>query len=120
MIVGEFPTTAPGRTTGRGRRTAAVPRRAAASKEAAGGDGVTVIPLDMITSAQTRKPAGWAGRWGVRILVVTTADGAEYQFRGTMEKWPGYLADALAARGREVHTAVEGITVMPRVTPEEG
>jgi hypothetical protein len=103
-----------------GQAGEAVNRRRAIRKGSAGGDGVTVIPLDLITSAQTRKPAGWADRWGVRILVVTTADGAEYQFRGTMEKWPGYLADALAARGREVHTAVEGITVMPRVTPEEG
>jgi len=24
---------------------------------------------------------------GIRILVVTTADGTEYEFRGTMEKW---------------------------------
>ena len=71
----------------------------------AGGDGVTVIPLDLITGVQTRKPAGLAGRWGVRILIMTTADGAEYGFRGTMEKWHGHLAHALTVRGREVHAA---------------
>ena len=37
-----------------------------------------------------------------------------------VNSWQGHLADALAARGREVQTVVEGITVMPRVTPEEG
>jgi hypothetical protein len=103
-----------------GRAGEAINRSRAIRQGRAGGDGVTVIPLDLITGVQTRKPAGWAGRWGVRILVVTTADGAEYEFRGTMEKWQGHLAGALAARGREVQTVVEGITVMPRVTPEEG
>jgi hypothetical protein len=44
----------------------------------------------------------------------------EYEFRGMTEKWQGHLARALTARGREVHTAVEGIAVMPRVRPEEG
>ncbi len=92
---------------------AAVRQKRAIKKGSAGGDGVTVIPLDLITGAQTRRPAGLAGRWGVRILVVTTAGGAEYGFRGTMEKWQGHLARALTARGREMHAVPDALTVMP-------
>jgi hypothetical protein len=97
-----------------------VNKRRAVRKAAAGGDGVTVIPLDLITGVRTRKPAGIGGRWGFWILAVTTADGAEYEFRGIMEKWQAHLARALTARGRQVRTAPEGITVTPLVTPEQG
>src|ERR1700757_824098 len=96
-----------------GQAGEAVNRRRAIRKGSAGGDGVTVIPLDLITSAQTRKPAGWAGRWGVRILVVTTADGTEYGFRGQMGNWQAYLTSALAMRGRAVRRTAEGITIRP-------
>jgi hypothetical protein len=98
----------------------AINKRRAIKKVTAGGDGVTVIPLDLLTGVQTRKPEGLAGRWGARILVVTTADRAEYEFRGTMEKWQGYLAGALTARGREVYAVHDAITVMPQVMSEEG
>jgi len=103
-----------------GQAGEAINKRRAVKKAAAGGDGVTVIPLDVITGVQTRKPAGLAGRWGVRILVVTTADGTEYGFRGTMEKWQGHLAPALTACGREVYEVHDAITVMPQVTTGEG
>jgi len=103
-----------------GQAGEAINKRRAVKKAAAGGDGVTVIPLDVITGVQTRKPAGLAGRWGVRMLVVTTADGTEYTFRGTMEKWQGHLARALTARGREVYEVHDAITVMPQVTTGEG
>ena len=103
-----------------GQAGEAINKKRAVKKAAAGGDGVTVIPLDLVTGVQTRKPAGMAGRWGVRILVVTTADGTEYEFRGTMEKWQGHLARALTARGREVHAVPDAITVTPQVMGEEG
>jgi hypothetical protein len=51
---------------------------------------------------------------------VTTADGTEYEFRGTMEKWQAHLADALTARGCGVHPAADGIMVSPPSTWAEG
>jgi hypothetical protein len=74
---------------------------------------VTVIPFDLITGVRTAKPQGIYGWWGIRILVVTTADGTEHEFRGTMEKWQARLADALTARGCGVHPALDGIMVTP-------
>ena len=88
-------------------------KRRAVAKAAQGGDGVTVIPFDLITAVRTVKPQGMSGWWGIRILVVTTADGTEYEFRGTMEKWQARLADALTARGCGVHPALDGIMVTP-------
>jgi hypothetical protein len=96
-----------------GQAGEAINSRRAIRKAAAGGDGVTVIPLDLITGVQTRKPAGMAGRWGVRILVVTTADGAEYEFRGKLDNWQAHRAGALAARGHDVRVRAGGITVRP-------
>ena len=87
--------------------------RRAVAKAAQGGDGVTVIPFDLVTGVRTVKPQGMSGWWGIRILVVTTADGTEIEFRGTMEKWQDCLSDALTARGCGVLPAVEGIMVTP-------
>ena len=98
----------------------AILKRRAVRKAAAGGDGVTVIPLDLITGARTTKAAGINGWWGIRILAVTAADGTESEFRGTMEKWQAHLARALTARGRQVHTGPEGSMVTSQLTPEEG
>ncbi len=97
----------------------AILKRRAIRKAAAGGDGVTVIPLDQVTGVRTRKPAGIGGWWGYRVLAVTTADGVEYGFHGIMEKWQAHLARALTARGRQVHTVPEGITVALHVAGEE-
>jgi hypothetical protein len=80
---------------------------------AAAGDGVTVIPLDLITGVWTTKSQGFGGLWGFRTLVVTTADGTEYGFRGRMDNWQTYLASALAARGREVRATPDGMTITP-------
>jgi hypothetical protein len=91
-------------------------KRRAVAKAAQGGDGVTVIPFDLITGVRTVKPQGMTGWWGIRILAVTTADGTEYEFRGTMEKWQAYLADALTARGCGIHPAVDGMLVTPPST----
>jgi hypothetical protein len=88
-------------------------KRRAIRKAAAGGDGVTVIPLDLITGVRTTKAPGINGWWGIRILAVTAADGTEYEFRGTMGKWQAHLARALTARGRQVHTGPDGIMVTP-------
>src|SRR5215472_15667514 len=83
-------------------------------RAAAEGDGVTVIPLDLITGARTTKSQGSGSFWELQTLVVTTADGTEYGFRGKMSNWQTYLASALAARGREVRaTPADGMTVTP-------
>jgi len=44
---------------------------------------------------------GWLGG---QNLIVTTADGAQYGFGVKLDKWSADLANALTARGREVHT----------------
>jgi hypothetical protein len=41
-----------------GQAGEAIDKRRAIKKVTAGGDGVTIIPLDLITGVQTRKPAG--------------------------------------------------------------
>jgi hypothetical protein len=78
------------------------------------GDGVTVIPLDVITGVRTLKSQGIGGWWGFQTLIVTAADGTEYGFRGQMGNWQAYLTSALALRGRQVRGAAEGITIRPR------
>ena len=78
---------------------------------AAGGDGVTRVPLDLITGIRTGKspvPGGW---WSIPVLVVTTADGTAYEFRGKVGNWHAHLAGALAARGHDVRVTAGGITV---------
>lgn len=90
----------------------ALDKRRAARKAAAGGDSVTVIPLDQVTSVRRRKVRNAVSWLGLTNLTVTTADGTEYGFGGLMEQWPSYLADALTARGREVHVESETITVI--------
>lgn len=77
------------------------------------GDGVTVIPLDVITGVRTLKSQGIGGWWEFQTLVVTTADGTEYGLRGRMDNWQSYLTSALAVRGREVRATAEGITIRP-------
>jgi hypothetical protein len=97
----------------------ALARRRVARKAAARGEGVTVIPLELITGIQARKPTKAAGWLGLRSITVT-AGGTEYEFRGTTEKWMAHLTAALTEYGREVHTAAESITVLPWATLEEG
>jgi hypothetical protein len=96
-----------------------ITRRRAARKAAAGGEGVTVIPLELITGVQAAKPAKAAGWLGLRNITVT-ADGTKYEFRGTTDKWMAHLTSALTEYGREVHIAAETITVLPWATLEEG
>ena len=94
-------------------------RRRAARKVAAGGDGVTVIPLDQVASIECRKARKGANWLGIRKMTVTTADGTEYKFDGLMEQWHDHLARALTAHGREVYVEAETITVLPCITPGE-
>jgi hypothetical protein len=94
----------------------ALARRLAARKVAAGGAGVTAIPLDQVTSVQCKKARKGASWLGMRTMTVTAADGTEYTFDGLMEQWHAHLATALTAQGREVHVAPETITVMPWAT----
>jgi hypothetical protein len=93
-------------------------RRRAARKAAAGGAGVTVIPLELITGVEARKPSKAAGWLGLRNITVT-AGGTKYEFRGTTERWMAHLTSALTEYGREVHIAAETLTVMPWATLEE-
>lgn len=93
-------------------------KRRAARKMAANRDGVRIIPLDLITSLRIRKSTGSSGWLTGQALLVTTADGAEYEFRGRMNGWQAGLAGALTVRGRDVHVTPQGITVLPRATPE--
>jgi hypothetical protein len=97
----------------------ALTKRRAARKAAAGGEGVTVIPLGLITGVQAAKPTKAAGWLGLRNITVT-ADGTKYEFRGTTDKWMAHLTSALTEYGREVHIAAETITVLPWATLEEG
>ena len=97
----------------------AIGKSQAARKAAAHGDRVAVIPLDSITSLQTRKSTGIDGWLGVQDLLVTTVDGAEYGFRGKMDTWQADLASALTVRGSEVRAIPHGMTVTPSATREE-
>jgi hypothetical protein len=92
---------------------AAIAKSQAPGKVAAGGDGVTVIPLDSITSLQTCKSTGVGGWLRRQSLLVTTATGVEYRFGAKLAGWSADLASALTARGSGVSTTPQGITVAP-------
>ena len=87
---------------------------------AANRDGVRLVPLDLITSVQFTKSSGILDWLTGQVLLVTTADGAEYEFRGMMDGWQAAIAGALTVRGREVHAVRDAITVMPQVMGGEG
>ena len=97
-----------------------VGKRLAARDVAASRDGVRLIPLDLIAGVQFRKSAGIRGWLTGQALLVTTADGAEYEFRGRLDGWHAALAGALTVRGRDVQVTPLGITVTPQVMGEEG
>jgi len=97
---------------------AGIGKHLAARKAAAGDGAMIVIPLDLITSLQVRNPSGVRSWFRGQALLVTTADGSEYEFRGKMDGWQATLADALTVRGRDVQVTPEGVAVTPRPTPE--
>jgi hypothetical protein len=85
----------------------AIAKSRAAANVAAGRSSV-VIPLDSITSLESRRSRGWLG--GQR-LIVTTADGGQYGFGVKLGKWSADLANALTARGVQVRTTRHGMAV---------
>jgi hypothetical protein len=91
----------------------AIAKSQAAAQVTVGGGNVTVISLDSITSLQTTKSKGWLGG---QHLIVTTADGAQYEFGVKLDKWSADLAHALTARGCEVRTTRQGMAVTPAPT----
>jgi hypothetical protein len=94
--------------------------RAGAERAGAGHDSVRLIPLDSITSVQVRNSTGIQAWLFGRILIVTTADGTEHQFRGRLVGWQSGLAGALTLRGCDVQDTPQGITVTSRAWPEMG
>ena len=61
------------------------------------------------------------GGWrSIPVLVVTTADGAAYEFRGKVADWHAHLASVLAARGHDVRVTAGGITIRPAQPGLEG
>jgi hypothetical protein len=95
---------------------AAIARRQAAGKVTAGGDDITVIPLDSITSLQARKSAGIGGWLGGQRLIVTTADGTEHTFAAKLDKWAADLSSALTGQGSMVRPTPQGMAVTPAAT----
>jgi hypothetical protein len=97
-----------------------ISKRRAVTRVAANRDGVRLVPLDLITSVQSTTSAGIRDWLTGQVLLVTTADGAEHEFRGMIAGWQAAIADALTLRGREVHAVRDTITVMPQVMGGEG
>ena len=85
----------------------------AVGSAAANHDGARLIPLDQVASVRFRKSAGFSGWLMGQTLLVTTADGAEYEFRGRLNGWQVALAGVLTVSGRDVHVTPRGITVTP-------
>jgi hypothetical protein len=91
-----------------------IDRRTAARKMAAGGAGATIIPLGTIDSLRTDRSTRVGGLFAIETLVVTTADGTEYGFRGRTGSLPTEIAGAIASHGREVRATPLGLAVMPQ------
>jgi hypothetical protein len=89
-------------------------RRTAARKMADGGAGATIIPLGSIDSLRTDRSTRVGGMYAVETMVVTTADGTEYGFRGRIGSLPAEIAGALADHGREVRATPLGLAVTPQ------
>jgi hypothetical protein len=80
----------------------------------AGSHWVSVIPLDTVTSLRTEWSEGFAGWSSTETLVVTTADGTEYGFRGQAGHLQDSVASVLSALGREVRPTPLGLEVTAR------
>lgn len=98
----------------------AVDRALAAKAVADGPEAATIIPLDMITSLQTFRPTRLGGLFRGETLVVTTADGTQYGFRGRTGHLQNDIAGALAGLGREVRATTTGLAVNSRALNGEG
>jgi hypothetical protein len=89
-------------------------RRTAARKMADSGAGATIIPLGSIDSLRTDRITRLGGMFAVETMVVTTADGTEYGFRGRIGSLPAEIAGAIASHGREVRATPLGLAVTPQ------
>jgi hypothetical protein len=98
----------------------AVDRGLAAKAVAEAPQGTTIIPLDMVASLQTFRPTRLGSLFRGEILVVTTADGTEYGFRGRTGHLQNDIASALAGLGREVRATTTGLAVNSRALNGEG
>jgi hypothetical protein len=98
--------------TGVGQIIGAVIARSRAPRRlAAGGDDVTVIPLDSITSVEVGK----RGRWLTPpTMVVTTSDGASYALTARLNKWSASLVGVFNDRGSRVTGTPQGIAISRR------
>jgi hypothetical protein len=91
-----------------------IDRQRAARKMAAGGAGATVIPLARIDSLRTDRSARLGGLFATETMVVTTADGTEYGFRGRTGSLPAEIAASIASHGGEVRATPLGLAVTPQ------
>jgi hypothetical protein len=98
----------------------AADRRLTAKGVAGGPKGATIIPLDTITALRTGRSAGLGELFITETLIVTTADGTEYGFRGRTSHLQAGIASAMASLGREVRATPLGLTVAPRAAVAEG
>jgi hypothetical protein len=92
-----------------------IARSRAPRRLAAGGDGVTVIPLDSITRIEAGKSAR---ALSTPTIVVTTSDGASYALTARLNKWSADLAATLAERGSRVSGTPQGMAVKRRSAPD--
>ena len=98
----------------------AVDRGLAAKAVADGPKTATIIPLDLVASLQTFRPTRLGGLFRGETLVVTTADGTQYGFRGRTGGLQNDIAGALAGLGREVRATTTGLAVNSRALNGEG
>ena len=98
----------------------AVDRGLAAKAVAEAPQRATIIPLDMVASLQTFRPTRLGSLFRGETLVVTTADGNQYGFRGRTGHLQNDIAGALARLGREVRATTTGLAVTPRALGGEG
>ena len=92
----------------------AVDRKVAIRTVARGPEGVRTIPLDTIIGMRADRSAGLGDFFVTETLVVTTADGTEYGFRGRTGYLQASIAGALAGLGREVRATPAGLAVTPQ------
>jgi len=85
----------------------AIAKRQAPKKAATGGEDVTIIPLDSITSVEQRTE----GRLSGKRLQVSTSPQGRYTFGAKFDQWSADLGSALAARGCGVHATDSGFVV---------
>lgn len=95
-------------------KLAGVPVRAVATDPG----NVTIIPLGAITALRTERFQGLGGLFGCENVVVTTADGTEYGFRGRIGYLQADIASALSRAGHQVRATPRGLAVIPHTASD--